>query len=78
MFLGTRPGEVMLSFVGSVGLLVNVPWLIVRIFPGQVRAPFVILIAGVLFVGLAVLMSRERGRLHDALKAHPGRLRVRH
>ena len=71
LYLGTRPGEVMLSFVGAVGLLVNVPWLIVRIFPGQVRAPFVILIAGALFVGLAVLMSRERGRLHDALSGHP-------
>ena len=78
MYLGTRPGEVMLSFVGSVGLLVNVPWLIVRIFPGQVRAPFVILIAGALFVALAVLMSRERGRLHDALVAHPRRVRLRH
>ncbi|MDE3082467.1 MAG: DUF2157 domain-containing protein [Acidobacteriota bacterium] len=78
LYLGTRPGEVMLSFVGSVGLLVNVPWLIVRIFPGQVRAPVVILITGALFVALAVLMSRERGRLHDALSGHARRVHVRH
>ena len=78
LYLGTRPGEVMLSFVGSVGLLVNVPWLIVRIFPGQVRAPLVILIAGALFVGLSVVLSRERGRLHDAM-SRPRRVhRFRH
>ncbi len=68
--LGTRPGEVMLSFVGAVGLLVNVPWLVVRLFPGQVRAPVVIVITGALFVGLAVVLSREKGRLHDALSSH--------
>lgn len=68
--LGTRPGEVMLSFVGSVGLLVNVPWLVVRLFPGQVRAPVVIVITGALFVGLAVLLSREKGRLHDTMSGH--------
>jgi hypothetical protein len=70
MVLGSRPGGVMLSFVGSVGLLVNVPWLVVRLFPGQVRAPVVILITGALFVGLAVLLSRERGRLHDVISGH--------
>ena len=75
MALGTRPGGVMLSFVGSVGLLVNVPWLVVRLFPGQVRAPVVIVITGALFVGLAVLLSREKGRLHDVMS---GSLAGRH
>jgi hypothetical protein len=70
MVLGSRPGGVMLTFVGSVGLLVNVPWLVVRLFPGQVRAPVVIVITGALFVGLAVLLSRERGRLHDVMSGH--------
>ncbi len=72
--LGTRPGELGLSLVGSVGLLINVPWLILKLFPGQVRAPLVILITGALFVGLAITLARER--IHVA--HHPGQHRFRH
>ncbi len=60
LVLGARPGELGETAVGALGLLVNVPWLIVRLFPGQVRAPLVTLVTGALLVGLAVVWARER------------------
>jgi hypothetical protein len=52
----------MLSLFGSIGLLVNVPWAIARFFPGQGRAPLLIMVSGVLIVLIAVMMARS-GRL---------------
>jgi hypothetical protein len=60
--LGTAPGLPMLSLFGSIGLLVNVPWAIARFFPGQGRAPLLIMVSGVLIVLIAVMMARS-GRL---------------
>ena len=61
--LGTRPGQVVLSFLGSVGLLVFVPWSIVHFFPGPGRAPLLILISGALILSLALVLSHERDRI---------------
>ncbi len=75
LVLGTRPGELGESVIGAIGLLVNVPWLIVRLFPGQVRAPLVTLITGVLFVALALVLAREHS--HTPHGHSPGG-RLRH
>lgn len=67
--LGTRPGQVVLSFLGSVGLLVFVPWSIVHFFPGPGRAPLLILISGALILGLALVLSRQRDRIPHEFSA---------
>ena len=71
--LGTRPGQVMLSFLGSVGLLVFVPWSIVHFFPGPGRAPLLILISGALILSLALVLSHERDRIPHEFSALFGR-----
>ncbi len=75
LVLGTRPDELGESVIGAIGLLVNVPWLIVRLFPGQVRAPLVTLITGALFVVLALVLAREHSR---APHGHSPGGRLRH
>jgi hypothetical protein len=60
--LGTRPGQIVLSFLGSAALLINVPWSIAHFFPGPGRAPLLILISGALILALAVLLAHERRR----------------
>jgi hypothetical protein len=60
--LGATPGLQLLSLFGSVGLLVNVPWAIARFFPGQGRAPLLIMVSGALIVVIAVMVARS-GRL---------------
>jgi hypothetical protein len=63
---GTLPGHVLLSILGSVGLLVNVPWAIGWFFPGEGRAPLLIMVTGALIIAVAVLLTRMGGRLkHD-------------
>ena len=71
--LGTRPGQVVLSFLGSVGLLVFVPWSIVHFFPGPGRAPLLILISGALILSLALVLSHERDRIPHEFSALFGR-----
>ena len=73
LVLGTRPGQVVLSFFGSVGLLVFVPWSIVHFFPGPGRAPLLILISGALILSLALVLSRERDRIPHEFSALFGR-----
>ena len=65
--LGMLPGRVMLSVLGALGLLVNVPWAIGRLFPGEGRAPVLILVTGVVLIGVAVLLGRSGGRLRREL-----------
>ena len=72
---GARPGELGESVIGAIGLLINVPWLIIRLFPGQVRAPLVTLITGVLFVALALALAREHSH---SPHGHSPRGRLRH
>jgi len=64
--LGMLPGQVLLSVLGSLGLLINVPWAIGWFFPGEGRAPLLILVSGALILVIAVLLSRSGGRFrHD-------------
>jgi hypothetical protein len=79
--LGTLPGQVLLSVFGSVGLLVNVPWAIARFFPGEGRAPLLVMVTGGLIIGVAVLLARSGSRFrrelgHDG-SASPGPTRTR-
>jgi hypothetical protein len=65
--LGMLPGHVLLSLVGSLGLMINVPWAIGWFFPGQGRAPLLVFVSGVLIVVVAVLLSRMGGRFRREL-----------
>ncbi|MFM7687388.1 MAG: DUF2157 domain-containing protein [Actinomycetota bacterium] len=66
--LGTMPDRVLLSLFGSVGLLVNVPWAIRHFFPGEGRVPLLILVSGLVIVGVAVMLSRQGGRLRHEFR----------
>lgn len=68
--LGMVPGRVLLSVVGCLGLMVNVPWTIGWFFPGEGRVPLLILVAGASIVGVAVLLSRMAGRFRRELHHH--------
>jgi hypothetical protein len=66
--------RLLLSVLGSVGMLVNVPWIIVWFFPGEGRVPLLTLISGALILAVAVLLARQGGRHHRAPAApahHP-------
>jgi hypothetical protein len=64
---GMRPDQVVLSMLGAVGLLVNVPWAIGVLFPGEGRAPLLIMVSGALIIAIAVLLTRRGGRVRDEL-----------
>jgi hypothetical protein len=66
--LGSAPGRVLLSLFGSLGLLVNVPWAISHFFPGEGRAPLLILASGAVIVAVAVWLARMGGRLRSELR----------
>jgi hypothetical protein len=51
-----------LTIVGSIGLLVHVPWAIVAWFPGEGRAPLLIMVSGALILAIAALLTRTRDR----------------
>jgi hypothetical protein len=68
--IGTRPGRVLYSLLGSLGLLINVPWAIGRFFPGEGRAPLLILVSGLLIVIVAVLLARQGDRMRTELTLH--------
>lgn len=67
--LGMLPGQVLFSVLGSVGLLVNVPWAIGWFFPGEDRAPLLIVVSGGLLIAVAVLLTRMGGRFRRDLGA---------
>jgi hypothetical protein len=69
--LGAIPGHVVLSVVGSLGLLVNVPWAMGHFFPGGNRAPLLILVSGLLVLAVALGLSRLSGRLRQELGRGP-------
>lgn len=71
--LGSLPGRVLLSLIGSVGLLVFVPWSIAHFFPGEGRAPLLIAASGGVIVLVAVLMARSGSRLRSELGRESGR-----
>ena len=63
--LGTLPGQALLSLVGSGGLLINVLWAINHYFPGEGRAPLLIMVAGALILAIAVLLTRTGALRRD-------------
>ncbi len=67
VMLGMLPGRVLMSLFGSAGLLVFVPWTIAHYFPGQDRAPLLILVSGALLVAIAVLLTRQGKRFRREL-----------
>ncbi len=69
--VGMLPGRVLLSVLGSVGLLINVPWAIAHFFPGEDRAPLLILVSGALILGVAVLLARLSPRLRQEIGGKP-------
>jgi hypothetical protein len=71
--LGMAPGRVHLSVLGSLGLLVNLPWAIARLFPGEGRVPLLILVSGAVLIAMAVLLTRSGGRLRRRRGAPPAR-----
>ncbi len=74
--IGTSPGGILCSLFGSIGLLVNVPWAITRFFPGESRAPLLILVSGALIVGVALLLARSGDRFRTELREPPPRDRT--
>lgn len=69
--LGTRPGQVLLSVLGSAGLLINVPWAIGWFFPGEGRAPLLIMVSGALLIAIAVVLTRMGDRFRRELGPRP-------
>ncbi|MFN8020390.1 MAG: DUF2157 domain-containing protein [Acidimicrobiales bacterium] len=65
--LGMMPGRVLMSVAGSLGLLIFVPWTISHFFPGEGRAPLLILVSGALLVGVAALLTRQGRRFRAEL-----------
>lgn len=62
---GMLPNQGILSLFGSAGLLINVLWAIGHFFPGEGRAPLLIMVAGALILAIAVLLTRSRKFRHD-------------
>jgi len=60
--LGARQGEGVVSGLGSLGLLVNVPWAIGHFFPGEGQVPLATVVTGALFVALAIWLTRSGPR----------------
>lgn len=78
LVLGARSEELRHSVLGALGLLVNVPWAIGRFFPGEGRVPLLIMVAGVLVLGFAVLLARQGdGPPGPRAGGHRGGLRAR-
>jgi hypothetical protein len=71
--LGTMPGAVLLSALGALGLLGNVPWAIGHFFGGEGRAPLLVLVSGLLLVLVAALLARMSGRLRAEVIDREGR-----
>lgn len=69
--LGMVGGRVLHSAVGSIGLLINVPWAIAHFFPGEGRAPLLVLVSGALILGVAVLLARQTSRARPNRVAAP-------
>ncbi len=65
--IGSRPGSAWMSAFGLVGLLVFIPWTIGHYFPGQGRAPVLIIVSGLVLVAVAVGLMRISGRLRGEL-----------
>ena len=67
---GTRPGQVLLSAFGSLGLLINVPWAIGWFFPGEGRAPLLVSVSGLLLIAVALFLARSGPRWRREFGGH--------
>ena len=56
---GMLPGQGLLSLFGSAGLLINVLWAVGHFFPGEGRAPLLIMVADALILAIAVVLTRS-------------------
>ena len=65
---GMLPGRVLLSLLGSLDLLINVPWAIAELFPGEGRAPLLIMVSGAIIIAIAVMLTRAGGRFRTELR----------
>ena len=68
--VGTR--RFTLSVLGSLGLLIDVPWAILHFLPGERRAPIAILATGIILVGVAVVLVRRLGRRSEVSEQPSG------
>ena len=59
--LGVSLDRFALSVIGSLGLLVHVPWAILEWFPGEGRAPLLIMVSGALIIAIAAVLTRTGG-----------------
>ena len=71
LVIGMLPGRVLYSLLGSLGLLINVPWAVSTFFPGEGRAPLLITVSGLLIVIVAGLLARQSDRFHNELTSRP-------
>jgi hypothetical protein len=72
---GMLPRQGVLSLFGSAGLLINVLWAVGHFFPGEGRAPLLIMVAGALIVAIAVVLTRSgkvRGELRSVRNSPKG------
>jgi hypothetical protein len=53
---GTVPGHLLVSAAGLIGLTAFVPWGVAHFFPGEDRAPLIVLVIGVLIACSGVLL----------------------
>jgi hypothetical protein len=70
---GMLPGQALLSLFGSAGLLINVLWAVAHFFPGEGRAPLLIMVAGAVILATAVLISRSERFRRDLRSMRDGR-----
>lgn len=66
--IGARPGRALMSVFGLVGIVVFVPWTISHFFPGEGRAPLLIIVSGLVIVGVAVVLTRLSGRIRGEVR----------
>jgi hypothetical protein len=65
-------GQVRPTLVGSSGLIVFVPWIIVELVPGELGAPLAIVVTGLMVVAVALwLMRRRRVTPTDCAASRP-------
>lgn len=72
LVVGSRPGAVLESLVGALGLLAFVPWAVARWFPGEGRVPILLVVSGLLILVVAIVVGRLGGRVRRELRSADG------
>lgn len=63
LVVGTSTERLALSLVGALGLLAHVPWALAELFPGEARLPLLLAVVGAVLVAVAVVLTRQAGRI---------------